>query len=183
MRCLLYRPSWQSLRVSFLKDNRNDGGWTTGEGARKNLTELEAYVKGYSPFDTSIQFEPQQMGYRGVHEEAARLYRAINCLNAVRMGYSGQGVSESIIDHLVLDQRNMYQMRQTVTYHQMLSYAAARWDWRVVKDELAHLLSVSHLAFDRIEENLLVRQKKSNIATRPELTTFLSLMDEVRVGK
>jgi hypothetical protein len=183
MRALLYRPSWQLLRVSFLKDNRNDGGWTTGEGTRKNLSELYAYTLATDNHRfNGLLLECSTMGWSEEYEYAARLYRAINCLNAVRMGYSGQGLRGAQIDDLVLAQRNEFQSKQTVSYHRQLTFAAARWDWRIVKKELEHILSVSRMSFDQIEENLLGRRNKSNITNRPELDKFLNLLDEVRTG-
>jgi hypothetical protein len=183
VRALLYRPSWQVLRVSFLKGNRKDGGWTTGEGTRKNLAEIDAYVHGSGRFQDQLLIEASTMGWSEQHEMAARLYRTINCLNAVRMGYSGQGLKGSIIDDLVLDVRNKFQSEQTISYHRQLTFATQRWDWRIIKKELEWVYSVSRMTFDEVENNLFWRMKKAQeTANRPELEVFLRLMDEVRSG-
>lgn len=184
MRALLYRPSWQSLRVSFLQENRNDGGWTTPEGTFDNLTKLDNYVKGDGHFMLQVLNEARAMGYREEHEYVARLYRAINCLNAVRMGNSGQGRSGSDQDKLVLATRNDFQSRQKITYHEYLTYASTRWDWRVVKEELKSLYRDGHNdEFEQVERNLRKRQEKAITQNnRHELIMFLKLMDEVRAG-
>lgn len=181
MRELLYRPSWQALRVSFLKEHRDDGGWTTMEGTRSNLVKIIAYVHGVEPFYT-CESESASMGYKVEHEYDARLYRAINCLNAVRMGYSGAGTSGSDPDYFVLDTRDKLQKMQTVNYHRYLTYASKRWDWRVVKTELRQMVDATPSDFQNIQKNLITRTKGKDMRNRPELETFLRIMEEVQLG-
>jgi hypothetical protein len=185
MRELLYRPSWQRLRVSFLSANRNDGGWTTALGTRRNIESLEAYVTGSGDELEGLVAEATAMQYTTTHEHSARLYRTINCLNAVRMGNSGQGQKGSEHDLVVLDYRNTLQSRQTINYHRDLVQAAVRWDWSVVKKELQDLYDLGdmHSMFDEIEINLLQRAKAKDATKRKELFTFLLLMKEVRAGE
>jgi len=183
VRALLYRPSWQALRVSFLKENRNDGGWTTATGTEANLYRLVDYVSLNAETVDEFALEAKSMGYGVRQEEAVRLYRAINCLNAVRMGNSGQGDAGSSRDQVVLEVRDSFQRMQTPRYHEFLTYASVRWDWRVVKQELQveYDKGNMHGRFDEIYKSLESRSRKSlHMATRPELRTFLSLMDEVR---
>jgi hypothetical protein len=185
MRALLYRPHWQSLRVSLLKENRNDGGWTTMEGTEANLKTLLDYnvCPDLASFSQRLT-EAEVMGYQEKHEIDARLYRTINCLNAVRMGNSGMGTKGSRQDALVLAARNFYQGRQTAMYHQYLTYAAVRWDWRVVERELLEIWDMGDYQgnFEHIETNLKARMKDKKSTARPELFTFMALMEKVRLG-
>jgi hypothetical protein len=183
MRQLLYRPSWQALRVSFLKENREDGGWTTQTGTDANLHLLDNYVVGDGNFMMQALNEARAMGYEEKHEYAARLYRAINCLNAVRMGNSGQGRAVSPEDKAVLEARNHYQACQTVVYHELLTYASVRWDWRVVRRELQNMIDGTPNDFAAIEKSLKARMERTAaMRKRPELNTFLLIMKEVREG-
>jgi hypothetical protein len=185
MRCLLYRPSWQALRVSFLNENRSDGGWTTLTGTEANLRSIESYVKGVGPFFEGSLAEPKAMGYEPVHEFSVRLYRTINCLNAVRMGNSGQGLKGSPQDLAVLAARNDLQQEQTVNYHRYLTYASGRWDWRVVKRELQveYDKANMHGMLDEIQRNLSERMRKApSMRNRPELLTFMEILEEVKLG-
>lgn len=180
MRCLLYRPSWQSLRVSLLKENRLDGGWTTVAGTEANIVQLERYVSGYtSEYRQTMIDESRAMGYGTEHEECARLYRVINCLNAVRMGNSGQGLKGSSQDKSVLGARDYFQGMQTINYHRHLSFAAKRWDWGVVKRELQWMRFSpdSEAVYKSLAERI---RKSPSMGDRPELATFMQLMEEVR---
>lgn len=195
LKCLLYRPSWQELRVTFLAEHRDDGGWTTIEGTHRNLEALHDYTQGNEDYLDSwhqnIVMESRQMGYSSEGECAARLYRSINCLNAVRMGNSGQGQKGSTHDLLVLEFRNELQRIQKVSYQQNLSVAAARWDWRIVDLELRGLLKLRPQGFERIEKSLVARvgfsDKKTGsentIVNRKELVTFVEIMRKVRTGE
>lgn len=84
----LYDVAWQAMRVSFL------GKWNTPEGAADNLARLIKYI------------EHAHNGTDG-DEVLSRLWRGLNLLNAVRMGYSGQGLTGSDMDQSVVRVRNM----------------------------------------------------------------------------
>lgn len=197
MRQLLYRPSWQALRVSCLSDNRTDGGWTTIDGTTRNLIKLDEYVdmhRNDQAFE-DVDMEALAMGWSALVEESVRLYRVINCLNAVRMGNFGQSTDDSEHDNLVREARDNFQKMQTVSYHKYLTEASVKWDWRIVEDELKAMwdvgISVSGKTFpDRgsffdIEDNLQKRvrsaqKKQGSLRTRTELEQFVELMRKVR---
>lgn len=82
---VLYNVAWQKLRVSLL------GGWTTAEGTTANINRLRAYINAKASDD---------------NEELSRLWRSLNLLNAIRMGYSGQQLTGSRQDDLVREYRD-----------------------------------------------------------------------------
>lgn len=176
MKVLLYRPSWQALRVSFLSKSESIGGWNTLEGIQHNLNSLDRYINA-KPY---YRLEADAMGYEVRCEEAVRLYRAITCLNTTRLSYSGKGLSGSQLDKAVLAHRDLLQKRQTLNYHRHLSHVVARWRWSVVGAELEELQSVSPRALNEIEAYLLKRQRERVATTKTELNIFLRLMKEVR---
>lgn len=181
MRELMYRPSWQGLRVSFLSENRTDGGWTTYEGTQANLKELDYYVIGEEQF-SDYKLEAASMGWSGNVELSVRLYRAINCLNAVRMGYSGQSLQDSQQDQSVMTLRNAFRTMQTLGYKQDLALAETRWDWRVIEKEAKWYWDNRPDVFESVEGNLIKRygfamKSQSDVSkTRRELVTFLEIL-------
>jgi hypothetical protein len=80
-------------------------------------------------------------------------------------------------------------------YHQRLTLAEARWDWRVVKAELDEMYCNKELypLIDDVHENLCKRIAKSDRAlkstnnttwtNRRELVTFIELMNQVMDGE
>jgi hypothetical protein len=100
-RLLLYCSRWQALRVGCLKAYSNDGGWTTTEGTERALQQLGEYTGDGGTVENTL----------------VRLWRVINCLNAVRMGYSGQGLRGTESDQLVTAVRN--ELQQTQRYIQL----------------------------------------------------------------
>lgn len=82
---VVYDCDWQCVRVRCLKEHSENGGWTTIEGTVDNLEKLDAYMKAHTDSNDA------QM----------RIYRVLNLLAAVRMGYSGQGLKGKQVDILV----------------------------------------------------------------------------------
>lgn len=76
-----YDCEWQSLRVSLL------GSWATLDGVKSNLQRLTSYLKTSPPTTT-------------------RLWRVLNLLNAVIMGYNGQQRGDSSVAKVVIEYRD-----------------------------------------------------------------------------
>jgi hypothetical protein len=130
----------------------------------------------------ALRHERQAMGWSSDQEFSVRLYRVINCLNAVRMGNSGQQQAGSEHDQLVLKARDGYQQVQTVEYHRHLTECAIKWDWRIIDREIR---SMQYSDFERVYDNLQKRvayatKKKGSLRTRTELEQFVELMRKVR---
>ncbi len=87
----LYHMEWQALRVQLL------GNWSTKESVQWCFNQLTAYVNssGVALFSYTGEVE-----YIGQADDwyITRLYQVVNLLDAVRMGYSGQGVLDTDLD-------------------------------------------------------------------------------------
>jgi hypothetical protein len=173
---VLYDVEWQKLRVSLLAKNDSRGGFTTFKGVANNMRRLNDYVFGVGEFrmggDESITDE----------EMALRLWRAINLLNATRMGYSGQGKKGDVEDVLIESFRNSYRDAYTDRMKTYVKKADRNWRWLKVFDDLKHLYAADKSAFDQIREDLLSRERKARERhnhvddTRHDLVLFLAFM-------
>lgn len=67
---VVYSIPWQTLRVQLLAKNSPKGGFDTLEGVRDNISKLKSYV--------------------GNMTDINKVYRALNLLNAARMGYASK---------------------------------------------------------------------------------------------
>ena len=67
---VVYSVPWQTLRVQLLAKNSPEGGFDTLEGVRSNISKLKKYV--------------------GNMNDINKVYRALNLLNAARMGYASK---------------------------------------------------------------------------------------------
>jgi hypothetical protein len=179
MRKVLYRPSWQALRVSMLGEYEAAGGWNTFTGAGNNVKRLKHYV-----IFSDFAYEAHTMGYAWEFEKSIRLYRVINCLNAVRMGYSGQGLQGSNVDKLVRQTRDDFQAMQTTMYYKHIELAVQNWKDSIIKAELEVLRKQDPQHFFAVEKNLKSRlvnaRKRPSTTVRPELESFLKMMREVK---
>lgn len=183
MRQILYRPSWQALRVSLLAKHGN--GWITVEGTKKNIAMLNHYVT----MDDELLFEQgvreaSSMGYAFEQERAVRLYRVINLLNATRMGNAGQGQKDSPHDQLVMEYRNSLHQRQNVMYMKDLTITDQAWKAHVIKAELITLFVHRRPYFDMVYDDLMMRayqaqKRPGGMGKRSELLDFLDQMQEV----
>jgi hypothetical protein len=154
MRAVLYDVKWQLLRIGTLQARRVDGGWATLEGQRDNLETLRKYL------DQPV----------AVIETNLRLYRVHNLLNAVNMGYNGQGADLELIHNV----KDFKYVENTGDYDRyVINEAAAAWDWDKVYDEL-RLSRFEDRAF--LLYDLGRRARKGTKVTRPELAKFLELL-------
>lgn len=176
---VLYDVEWQKLRVSLLAENKEDGGFTTFEGTLDNIEQLGNYCE---------QVMTDEEGWED--EYLKRLYRCLNLLNAVRMGYSGQGLKGSQQDDFVRRIRDSYSWSyKRFNVDSRLGVLAWEWDWDKVDQDLAELVTNDRESFDRIYDNLKKRlvtaekrrgEKKDVADTRRELVRFIELMEDYR---
>lgn len=154
----LYNVEWQCIRVSML------GTWNSFYKASDNYTRLREYTNNA----TTVQ------------ERKRRLWRVINYLNAVRMGYSGQGLYGFEIDILLVLQRNYFQEM----YKDHGNISLGEWDWDIVGDDLRKLHSEDRKMFLAILANLekrkeFAKKKVGTLKYRNELQIFVDMMREV----
>ena len=108
-RMCLYDFEWQVLRVQL------EGSWTTLDGARNNLDMLEAYLWS----------DTWSIGQKD-HVLISRLYRILNYLDAVRMGYHGMGAGDTDKSHLVANYNEV--IRDQYTSYQALKDWHGNWE-------------------------------------------------------
>jgi hypothetical protein len=108
----LYNIEWQTLRVSFL------GKWNAYDSARANLLQGLEYITAASD----------------LNEQYTRLWRMVNLLNAVRMGYSGQNRLDSDVALMVAQWRDkwsngLYELKRQGADYVVDSDDKIREDW------------------------------------------------------
>lgn len=147
----LYNVEWQALRVSML------GDWTTYEGTKRNLEKVRFYLDRKYPNIT-----------------ITHVWRVLNLLNAVRMGYSGQKRTGSPQDKLVALFRN----KVSETYHQMKKIT------KVFDVDSPAEIKTAFEALTICERQAIVsdlskrRQLHANSEFRDELSWFLEVINE-----
>jgi hypothetical protein len=188
-RLTIYDATWQSIRVSLLKENHHKGGWTTYGGTLANINAIKSYLesKGLS-FVMLEQYGDthviQEYLAADVPHMCAALYRVVNCLNAVRMGYSGQGLKNSAQDMVVQRFRDemsalFFNLQEwnDYTFEGITNHKA--WE----QFQLSSLRRLSHEQFSAIYYNLAFRRdkaiKNNQQESRPELFWYVDLMKQV----
>jgi len=83
---IIYDVDWQVLRISLL------GKFVNKDEIDTNLNTLENYIL-------------KAKTYQDLHD---RLFRVINLLNAVRMGFYGMKLIGSDLDKKIIQRRNIY---------------------------------------------------------------------------
>lgn len=159
-RLVLYETKWQLIRIGCLAVNQQYGGWTSDRGTEENIKVLKDYA--LSP-PVSI------------HEKQYRIYRCLNLCNAVRMGYSGQGVFDSDRSEAVKKFQAELQERMT--------YSSDDFDWMidVVLFKLNVETKMSDYPLDNlvmIRNDLALRLTKNVNSSRPELAWYCSTLDD-----
>jgi len=146
----LYDVKWQVLRVSLL------GKWNDEKGVDESLEKLSTYLK------------------EGAGPTFSKLWRILNLLNAVRMGYSGVGKFESDLSEKVAKYRNQISM-----LHVSLKELGAVYDKVTAEDIQNDWKELDEKTQKAIRKNLLMRLKlHSDSKFRDELRWFLDLTKE-----
>lgn len=195
MRSVLYRPSWQKLRVSFLAGNHPNQGFLTVAGTDDNLQRLNNYIQDADP---KLHMTPQSIPeyvtqeIARMHEtlegeHAARIWRGLNLLNAVRMGFRGQGKANSPEDTTVGEYRD--KLSALHNGHEVMKIENS-WNWDVVRFEYEEMRRQERYWFTKIHQDLrrrgkVAHKRRSNAGgatvedTRPELIRVVQMLDEI----
>jgi hypothetical protein len=158
VKAVLYDVDWQRLRISFLQARSDIGGWTEPVGMRDNLERLYQYLEHA---ETTL-------------EMALRKYRINNCLNAVVMGYNGQGASDDLISEV----RN-FRLKYAQGFRTFdVRRASLSWNWDAQLRALIEFYQCepTREEFDFLRKDLTHRSKNGSRENRPELYKFLELM-------
>lgn len=155
----LYDVPWQLLRLQMV------GGWTMRSGISTNLERLSVYV---------------DLGFIGKNSPE-RIWRALNCLNAVLLGY-GQGAAlgrdPPDTKPLVVASRDLLSLEHQERPLDTLK----KWDWELVRNDMQMpTWTYSDLRYLRtnLQRRLTSarRRKVDPKVTRPELVRFLDMLN------
>jgi hypothetical protein len=152
---ILYDVGWQILRIQLLAKNNDTGGWATLFGASFNLKRLDAYL--------------------GKEPSLAKIWRVLNLLDAVRMGYSGQQRTGSSQDKLVKRERD----RVSKVYKEMVSQCS----FEIPSEEeiIGDIKKAPEEGLKNVYIDLYNRWDKHRSSSyRNELRRFLDLIEENR---
>lgn len=166
LRALMYDVRWQELRISCLAGLNRRGGWTTREGMVDNLRRLGMYLDEQGISET---------------EKAVRVYRINNALNAVVMGYSGQGADALLASTVRAWRDHNVPRERYVALSVRMDRMARYWDWAKVERDLGDLRVRDLAGFKFLEKDLLRRSRNGSQRTRPDLYKFLEVMRSASV--
>jgi hypothetical protein len=152
---ILYEVPWQVLRVSLLAQNSEQGGWGTLKGTQHNISVLRKYISQDS-------------------SSVARVWRVLNLLAAVRMGFSGAKKTGSQKDMLV----QKFQQDLSDYYHKVLKELPITDELLSEEDVVKQIVAAKVQDLRSVYANLFVRWDKHRASEhRSELRQFLSLIE------
>jgi len=166
---VIFRPSWQVMRVSTLKENNPYGGLLTVAGADDAINRLNNYISDVSPQTTA---ENTRMQITDDEEYACRIYRVSNFLQATINGIVSQNLPHTPMLRAYADQLH------PLTNNHLVMKVANKWDWDVVRFELEDLWIKERSWFSAILTDIEERIKEKNNDS-PELLYFHRLLQEV----
>lgn len=174
---VLYRPSWQKLRVSTLKEHNPYGGMTTEAGANDALSRMENYITDVQAEAPYVLEECKAMNISLVQEAACRVYRVNSFLSSTINGLSGTSMP-GYLDSLRSYQHNLTPIINVHAVQQVED----GWNWNVVRTELTDMWIAERMWFLIIREDMQQRIVEKN-QTAPSMLMFTSIMDEInRIG-
>ena len=152
---ILYDVEWQILRTQLLAKNNARGGWASVFGASCNLQRLKNYL--------------------GKKPTIARVWRVLNLLDAVRMGYGGQRRTGSFQDKQVKKERE----RLSKLYSCMVSQDS--FEISSEEETIRDIAKAKEEDLKKVYVDLYSRwDKHKSSSYRGELRRFLDLIEEHR---
>lgn len=151
---MLYSVEWQDLRIQM------KGDWATLEGAKANGRLIMGYIDSGNTINIS------------------RVWRCLNLLNAVRMGFNGAaGLVGTPQDQIVTKIRNLCSTRFDILkkkHHiaEIPSPEIIRAQWQCLPDQVR----------TEILNDLFARTERGTRETRPELWWFLDQIHGIEVS-
>lgn len=171
---VLYRPSWQKLRVSTLKEHNPYGGMTTVEGAQDAMSRFDNYINDALPGIVQyVDEEIFRMRTSRSLEYDVRIYRVLNFMQATVNGL----VSQPGMTHIANLNAYIQQLNEQVNHSSVVKMSNL-WRWPVVKFELEKLWIEERYWFLAIRADMQERIIEKD-KTNPDMLTFVGLMDEI----
>ena len=163
-----YRPSWQRLRCSTLREHNPYGGMLTPDGATDALNRMTNYING-----SADEIENVRMGITTEEEHACRVDRVYTFLLATVNGL----ISQPGLTHIGMVREHMLGIRPQMNLP-IVQRVANKWNWDVVRFELETMWREDRMwyviIYNDMKERLEEKGKKS-----PPMLHFIGLMNEV----
>lgn len=190
LKIVLYRPSWQKLRVSCIAKNNPYSGFTTLVGANDNINRMFNYLNdaNSTPPADYVLVENKRMDLTEAEEAACRAYRVHNMLTATHMGLRGINQGGSEIDQTILRAREKLEPYQN---SREVMRAADKWDWDVFSYEIETMWREEPRWFRAIYTDLKKRSEQAKRRrtqavgvddsgrTRAELNKAVGIMERI----
>ena len=180
---LNYRPSWQVLRVSTLKENNPYGGMATPTGAQDAIDRLTNYITDADPSQqlpsaSYVAEEITRMGNTLEEEYAVRIFRVYKFLVATTNGI----ISDPTKTHVRMIRQAADDLSLRLNLR-LVDQAASKWNWDVVRYELETLWRRERSWFMAIDADMKERVVEKD-KSASNMMTFIALMREVnRLGQ
>lgn len=155
---VVYSIPWQTLRVQLLAKNSPKGGFDTLEGVKDNITKLKSYTGDMTVIN--------------------KVYRALNLLNAARMGYASKDEIGTPKDKALVKFRDgLDEKYQELKETKELSVDSPEQIRRDVKKAPLDWLV-------EVRRDLKARQRESDPEKEhPALDNFIKILDKELEGK
>lgn len=170
-----YRPSWQRLRCSTLKEHNPYGGMATVDGSTDAIMRMWNYINDATP-QVNAQYTQEEISRANTTldvEHACRVYRVYQFLQATVNGLA----SQRGLAHLNDIRAHIKQLQSQVDLS-LVTKAANSWNWQFVQYELEQMFISERYWFIAIRDDMTERVVEKN-KTGTEMTTFIAIMDEV----
>lgn len=173
---ILYRPSWQRLRVSCLAENNPYGGMSHPVGANDAMNRMNNYIHdsesqnvvGYTANEIS------SMSLTAEIETAGRLYRVANFMQSTVNGLISQPNQTNNVKNMKI----FYDAVQHNINMNLVNEYASKWKWDSVRTELEEMFVAERYWFMAIRADMTERIKEKHNKSE-ELFYFVGIMDEI----
>lgn len=172
MDIVLYRPSWQKLRVSCVQEYNQFQGFKTVNGTNDNIARLNIYI---NDADTDAPYaitEARLLNVPLSTEYYVRIYRVWNFVHSVLNGLSSLNLRH--LEKL----KEYYDALDNSVYTSPVVYMANNWNWNVINDELKVMWINERVWFQRISDDMNQRIVEKD-QTSPNMLKFKALMDAI----
>lgn len=166
---VIFRPSWQVMRVSCLVEYNPYGGLLTVTGADDSLNRLNNYINAK---DETVTAEIIRMQSNEEEEHACRIYRVLNFLQATINGLRGQN-----LPHLQTLQDFTTALTPQLN-NSLVVKAANKWDWDVVYSEAEDMWIKERSWFMAILNDMIERIKEKHNDSA-ELKQFYNILVKI----
>lgn len=171
---VLYRASWQKLRVSMLREYNEYSGFLTPDGALDGINRFNNYIEDANPSSVApyVKEECARMASLFSTEYSTRVFRVWNYMHATI-----NGLTSLNLPHRVTMQQYYDELENKLNQTAVVAMSD-HWNWDVVKEEMTTMWIVERVWFTRIYDDFYQRIVEKD-QTAPDMLKFKSIMDEI----